>query len=86
MHAETDTVTARRQFLKKCGKFAIVTPPAVALMLSAEGSQYTAAASGFGRGGHGNNGFGNGGGDGVPGRSGSSNSPNADEFSEDRVR
>lgn len=86
MHAEIDTVTARRQFLKKCGKFAIVTPPAVALMLSAQDSSYAAAASGLGGGRQGNNGFGNGGGDGVPGRSGSSNSPNAEQFSQDRVR
>lgn len=93
MHGELDTVKARREFLKKCGKFAVVTPPAVALMLSAQGSRYAAAASGLsggatGIGGssQGNNGFGNGGNDGVGGRSGSSQSPNAGEFSADEIR
>ena len=75
---------ARRRFLAKCGKFAVITPPVVTLMLTATHGNYAAARSGFhgsghghgrgsshGRGGrHPNNGFGNGGGDGVPGKSG----------------
>jgi hypothetical protein len=63
-----ETVTeARRRFLATCGRFAIVTPPAVALLLAAGDRKYAVAASG---GPQGNNGFGNGGGDGVPGNSG----------------
>ena len=29
-----DGVAARREFLKKCGKYAVVVPPAMALLLS----------------------------------------------------
>ena len=29
-----DDVRARREFLKKCGKYAVVVPPAMALLLS----------------------------------------------------
>ena len=36
----------RRLFLEKAGRFAAVTPPAVALMLSAMGTRRAAAASG----------------------------------------
>jgi hypothetical protein len=63
---------ARRKFIASCGKFAVVTPPAIALLLSASHRDYATAAShqGFRRGPQGNNGFGNGGGDGVPGNSG----------------
>lgn len=64
-----DVSQARRQFLAKCGKFAVVTPPVVTLMLSAAHNNYAVAASGHRRGPQGNNGFGNGGGDGVPGQS-----------------
>ncbi|MEX0923955.1 MAG: hypothetical protein WDZ84_14400 [Rhodovibrionaceae bacterium] len=63
-------VEDRRAFLEKCGKFAVVTPPAVTLMLSATSARAQAVGSGFSPGGpQGNNGFGNGGGDGVPGNS-----------------
>ena len=31
-----DGVRARREFLKKCGKYAVVVPPAMALLLSRE--------------------------------------------------
>lgn len=64
----------RRAFLNKCGRFAAVTPPVMALMLSASKSDPALAGSGFDSGswGHPNNGFGNGGGDGVPGNSGKS--------------
>jgi hypothetical protein len=58
-----DRLESRRRFLAKCGKFAIVTPPAITLMLAASSQNFAVAASG------GNNGFGNGGGDGVPGNS-----------------
>lgn len=65
------TNDARRRFLKNCGKFAIVTPPVVSLMLSTTSEQaYAVAGSNPGRGPQGNNGFGNGGNDGVPGNSG----------------
>lgn len=76
---------ARRKFLASCGKFALVTPPAVALLLSSAERNFAVASSGGGRSHdhddhdddhhedhdfHGNNGFGNGGHDGVPGHSG----------------
>jgi hypothetical protein len=76
---------ARREFLAKCGRLAVVTPPAVTLMLAASQRNFAVAQSGGARGGRNsdadfdrprsrggrnpNNGFGNGGGDGVPGRS-----------------
>jgi hypothetical protein len=66
---------ARRRFLLNCGKFAVVTPPVVTLMLSTSERSYAAVASGAR--GRGNNGRGNGGGDGVPGNSGNNPSPNA---------
>ena len=49
----------RREFLKKCGRFAAVTPTAVTLMLSTSQTSGAIAASG-------NNCFGNGGLDGTP--------------------
>jgi hypothetical protein len=61
------TSTDRRAFLAKCGRYAIVTPPAVTLMLTASASNPAVAGSGFHS--SGNNGFGNGGHDGVPGKS-----------------
>lgn len=75
-----NAVTARRKFLAVCGKFAVATPPAIALLLAASERNYANALSGGGHGGghhhhhhhrhrHGNNGFGNGGHDGVPGHS-----------------
>jgi len=66
---------ARRRFLLNCGKFAVVTPPVVTLMLSASERSYAIVSSGAR--GRGNNGYGNGGGDGVPGNSGNNRSPNA---------
>lgn len=39
-------LAARRKFLKSCGKFAVVTPPAVTLMLSAASHGYASALSG----------------------------------------
>lgn len=37
---------ARRKFLTTCGKFAVVTPPAITLLLSAANRSYAQAASG----------------------------------------
>ena len=50
----------RRKFLATCGKFAIVTPPALTLLLSTSLNSTAIASS------SGNNGGGNGGGDGSP--------------------
>jgi hypothetical protein len=36
----------RRDFIEKCGRFAVVTPPTVALLLSATGRNYAQAMSG----------------------------------------
>lgn len=55
----------RREFLKSCGKFAAVTPPAMTLLLSTSLTSAAIAGSG-GHIVHGNNGFGNGGSDGSP--------------------
>jgi hypothetical protein len=63
----------RRRFLAACGRFAVVTPPAMTMLLSTSLNSSAIAASTGGRGngnngnnGNGNNGFGNGGGDGSP--------------------
>jgi hypothetical protein len=57
----------RRKFLATCGKFAVVTPPAITMLLSTSLTSEAIAASGFGSNGpRGNNGFGNGPNDGVP--------------------
>jgi hypothetical protein len=37
---------ARRRFLAACGKFAVVTPPTITLMLAAAERSYVAAQSG----------------------------------------
>jgi hypothetical protein len=63
-HPDTDGED-RREFLKSCGKFAAVTPPAMTLLLSTSLTS-TAIASSGGHTVHGNNGYGNGGGDGSP--------------------
>ena len=54
----------RRKFLATCGKFAIVTPPALTLLLSTSLNSAAIAASSGNN--NGNNGGGNGGGDGSP--------------------
>jgi hypothetical protein len=36
----------RRDFIEKCGRFAVVTPPMIALMLAADGRNYAQAMSG----------------------------------------
>jgi hypothetical protein len=70
-----EDMQARRKFMKNAGKFALATPPAVTALLASAKGNYAMAVSGGGNGGrHANNGFGNGGGDGVPGRSGKSDS------------
>jgi hypothetical protein len=70
-------IEARRRFLATCGKFALITPPAMTVLLSSTAQNYAVAGSGNGRSSlsQGNNGWGNGGFDGVPGRSGSSPGP-----------
>lgn len=65
MTPEFDQDEDRRQFLKTCGRFAAVTPPAFTLLLSTSLTSNVVAAS-MGRSGKGNNGFGNGGDDGSP--------------------
>jgi hypothetical protein len=88
---ESDMLDARRRFLAKCGKFAVITPPAMAVLLSSTAQNYAVAASGNGsqslsNGIHGNNGFGNGGNDGVPGNSGNNPSPQAGSKAADQTR
>ncbi|MBM7483156.1 MULTISPECIES: hypothetical protein [Bradyrhizobium] len=57
----------RREFLKTCGKFAVVTPPAITLLLSTSLTSHAIAKSGASAvHHHGNNGWGNGGSDGSP--------------------
>lgn len=53
----------RRKFLAACGTFAVVTPPALTVLLSTSLSSPAIANS---SGSKGNNGFGNGGNDGSP--------------------
>lgn len=58
----------RRKFLAACGKFAVVTPPAITLLLSTSLNSAAVAGSngknGNGKEKNGNNGFGDGGDDG----------------------
>jgi hypothetical protein len=42
---ETEIIDDRRDFLKKCGKFAVITPPAVTFLLSTSMSSKAIAAS-----------------------------------------
>jgi hypothetical protein len=58
----------RRKFLAGCGKFAVVTPPTITMLLSTSLTSTAIARSGAhgDGGGRGNNGYGNGGGDGSP--------------------
>ena len=44
-------ITDRRDFLKKCGKFAAVTPPAITMLLSTSLTSKAIAKSGGGGGG-----------------------------------
>lgn len=81
--SEPDILETRRRFLAKCGKFAVVTPPVVTLLLASTRQNYAVAGSNTSRG---NNGWGNGGNDGVPGRSGSNPSPQAPSKNADTNR
>ena len=89
----SDLLDARRRFLATCGKFAVITPPAMTVLLTSTAQNYAVAASGGGSvrlsgggGPQGNNGFGNGGGDGVPGNSANNPSPQAGSKAADTVR
>lgn len=64
----TEANEDRRKFLASCGKFAAVTPPAIAMLLSTSlNSEAITYSGGRGHhGGRGNNGGGNGGNDGSP--------------------
>lgn len=42
----TESDRARREFLRKCGRFAVVTPPVVTLLLSTSLDSPAVAASG----------------------------------------
>lgn len=63
---EAELIKERRRFLASCGKFAVVTPPAITLLLSTSLNSSAIAKSGGRPDAHGNNGYGNGGGDGSP--------------------
>ena len=63
---ETASSADRRKFLAACGKFAVVTPPTMTLLLSTSLTSTAIAGSAGGMSGKGNNGYGNGGGDGSP--------------------
>lgn len=43
---QIDTSGARRRFLAQCGKFAVITPPTVGLLLAASKHNYAVASSG----------------------------------------
>ncbi len=64
MSPELDQDEDRRQFLKTCGRFAVVTPPVMVTLLSTTLTS-TAVMASSGRV-HRNNGWGNGGNDGSP--------------------
>jgi len=75
MTPEIDEHEDRREFLKTCGRFAAVTPPALTVLLSTSLTSDVIAASmgrsvnggnGGNNGKNGNNGIGNGGDDGSP--------------------
>jgi len=64
-------VAARRKFLASCGRFAVITPPAVTFMLSSAQQNFAVASSGSYSGAwrylrRAENGFGHGGQDVVP--------------------
>jgi len=44
------SASARREFLAKCGRLAVITPPAVTLMLAASQRNFAVAQSGGARG------------------------------------
>lgn len=72
-------VEARRRFLATCGKFALVTPPVVSLMLSQADKSFASVSSGGGGyDGHNNDGGGNPWGDGKPGKPDKPGKPGGD--------
>jgi hypothetical protein len=84
-----EQVEARRRFLASCGKFALITPPAMTVLLSSTAQNYAVARSGGGGGSlpkQGNNGWGNGGSDGVPGNSGNNPNPQQPSIKSDTQR
>ena len=87
---ESERLQARRRFLAKCGKFAVITPPTMTVLLASTAQNYAVAGSGGGRSFsppvHGNNGWGNGGSDGVPGNSSNNPSPQAGSKAADQKR
>jgi hypothetical protein len=62
VEAQAPAASDRQNFLAACGKFAVITPPAIALLLSTSLNSTAVANCG----GRGNNGWGNAGGDGSP--------------------
>ena len=52
MPAEPEGPAARREFLKRCGRFAAVTPPAVTMLLEVAATPSEARASTIGWGGN----------------------------------
>ena len=86
---ESDLLEARRRFLATCGKFAVITPPAMTVLLSSTAQNYAVAGSGGASQSlskQGNNGWGNGGNDGVPGNSANNSSPQAPSKAADEKR
>ena len=61
-----NTGNARRDFLKKAGKFAIYTPPAIMMLMHPSANAVRGSMKGNNGHGKGNNGYGNGGHDGSP--------------------
>jgi hypothetical protein len=59
--ADSEDQDARREFLKKCGRFAVVTPPAMTMLLAVSTVPTEARAStiGWGQGGNSQGGGGN---------------------------
>ena len=88
MNHPREQLEARRRFLASCGKFALITPPAMTVLLSSTTQNYAVAGSGSGGGSlsQGNNGWGNGGSDGVPGNSGNNPGPQQPSISADQQR
>lgn len=68
--AEPDGESDRRAFLDRCGRFAAVTPPAIAMLLSTSLTSNAIASSAGGRGRSGNQGVGGGVGGGQTGNRG----------------
>ena len=71
MPIEPEGQAARREFLKRCGRFAAVTPPAMTMLLEVAAVPSQARASTIGWGGNGQGGNGNGQGGNGNGQGGS---------------